>query len=575
MAVPIVLTPRAGPSFARRNLRERPAGHGRIAGASHELGEDAKALLRASLGEGTRILDAGPGVLVADFDSCTLDGRPITSVLDLGAVIREDRLGEIEGAFVVAWRDHAGDLHLARDAIGHRTAYYALHDGQLVFASHLAALLDAFGLPRRLDLRSVAAFLSCAYIPGRGTMVQGVYELLPGEQVGMQHGTLSRRTLWAMPAEPASAAATPDEEAALRTNLRAALERVIGAALPDGPVCASLSGGIDSSLVVAIARRLHRQPVCTFSITFGDQYKNELAYSSQVAAHTGSEHHVVHLLADTVIAHLDDTIARMDKPNGDPLTVPNALLFGEMSRYGDIALNGEGGDPSFGGPKNLPMLLAELYGNPDGEQDAFERERNFLRAHLKCFDELRTMLTSDSYAEACTPPLEQELAPWFHDPRWPTFVGMLMAINVQFKGGHHILPKVDALAEPFGMLPRSPLFAKSIVELAFAIPSTLKLSGSTEKYLLKESVRDLLPDSIVDRAKSGMLVPVEGWFQTTLATQARTRILDGLSRNGIFRREMLEQLLAGKNLGLRPRRGVKIWLLITLEAHLRALRIEL
>ncbi|MBA3460911.1 MAG: asparagine synthase [Deltaproteobacteria bacterium] len=574
MAGPVVLTPRAGPSFARRNLRERPAGHARIAGASRELHADARARLRASLGAGTQLLDAEPGALVADFDGCSLDGRALTTLTELGAVIRDGRIAEVEGAFVIAWRDHAGALHLARDAIGHRTAYYAEHAGQLVFASHLCALLDAFELPRRIDLRSVAAFLSCAYIPGRGTMVQGVHELLPGEQIS-HHGSLSRRTWWAMPAEPANAAATPDEASKMRVSLRNALERVIGAALPDGPVCASLSGGIDSSLVVAIARRLHAPPVRTFSITFGDEYKNELAYSSVVAAHTGSEHHVVHLRADTVIAHLDDTIARMDKPNGDPLTVPNALLFQAMSEHGVVALNGEGGDPSFGGPKNLPMLLAELYGNPDGEPDAFERERNFLRAHLKCFDDLPAMLTADSYAQANTPPLEQELAPWFNDPRWPTFVGMLMAINVQFKGGHHILPKVDALAEPFGVLPRSPLFAKSIVELAFSIPSTLKLSGSTEKYLLKESVRDLLPGTIVDRAKSGMLVPVEGWFQTTLAKEARTRILDGLSGTRIFRREMLEQLLAGKQLGLRPRRGVKIWLLITLEAHLRALRLTL
>jgi asparagine synthase (glutamine-hydrolysing) len=181
------------------------------------------------------------------------------------------------------------------------------------------------------------------------------------------------------------------------------------------------------------------------------------------------------------------------------------------------------------------------------------------------------MLTPDAYAAACTPPLEHDLAPWFRDPARPSFVGMLMAINVRFKGGHHILPKVDALSEPFGVLPRSPLFARAIVELAFQIPSTLKLAGAVEKYLLKEAVRDLLPESIVDRPKSGMLVPVEGWFQGPLAAAARARMLDGLARVPIFRPAMLEQLLAGKRLGLRPRRGVKIWLLLTLEAHLRQL----
>jgi len=197
--------------------------------------------------------------------------------------------------------------------------------------------------------------------------------------------------------------------------------------------------------------------------------------------------------------------------------------------------------------------------------------RQRVRAHLKCFDDLEAMLSADAFARACSPPLENDLAPWFAEPRWPSLVGKLMAINVRYKGGHHILPKVDALSEPFGALARSPLFAKSIVELAMKLAPVWKLNGSTEKYLLKQAVRDLLPPEIVERGKSGMLVPVEAWFQGPLLPVARVRLLDGLACAGIFRRDMLERLLAGKIGGLRPRRGVKIWLLLTLEAHLRAL----
>src|SRR6185312_3702410 len=102
---------------------------------------------------------------------------------------------------------------------------------------------------------------------------------------------------------------------------------------------------------VAIAKRLHAHPVRTFSISFGDEYRNELPFSSLVAAHARTEHRVVELRPAAIAAHLDDTIARMDKPNGDPLTVPNALLFREMSAHGSVVLNGEGGDPCFGGPK--------------------------------------------------------------------------------------------------------------------------------------------------------------------------------------------------------------------------------
>jgi asparagine synthase (glutamine-hydrolysing) len=119
------------------------------------------------------------------------------------------------------------------------------------------------------------------------------------------------------------------------------------------------------------------------------------------------------------------------------------------------------------------------------------------------------------------------------------------------------------------VLPRAPLFDRGVVEMAFRIPPQWKLRGSVEKYLLKEAVRDLLPAEIIARPKSGMLVPVEGWFQGPLLPQARERLLDGLLPWGLFRRDWLERLLEGRLGGLRPRHGAKVWLLVTLEAWLR------
>jgi asparagine synthase (glutamine-hydrolysing) len=182
------------------------------------------------------------------------------------------------------------------------------------------------------------------------------------------------------------------------------------------------------------------------------------------------------------------------------------------------------------------------------------------------------MLTDDVQAAVAAAPLEAPVAAYFDDPRWRSFVTKLMALNIAFKGGHHILPKVDALSAPFGVVPRSPLFARPVVETAFAIPPQLKLRGAVEKYLLKEAVRDLLPRAIVERPKSGMLVPVEGWFSPRggpLHGHARERLLDGLAGWGLVRHPWLERLLAGRLGGLRPRHGAKTWLLVTLEAWLR------
>ena len=178
------------------------------------------------------------------------------------------------------------------------------------------------------------------------------------------------------------------------------------------------------------------------------------------------------------------------------------------------------------------------------------------------------MLAPEVRAAASTAALEDRLTPYFRDPRWEGFVTRLQAINVSLKGAHHILPKVDALSRPFGVVARSPLFDRAIVELSFAVPPQLKLRGSAEKYLLKQAVRDLLPRSIVDRPKSGMLVPVEAWFRGRSSPRRRTAP-GRPGPVGPVPAKLPGRAPLGPLGGLRPRHGAKIWLLVTLEAWLR------
>ena len=131
--------------------------------------------------------------------------------------------------------------------------------------------------------------------------------------------------------------------------------------------------------------------------------------------------------------------------------------------------------------------------------------------------------------------LEWQVAPFFGDPRWTSFIAKLMAINITFKAPFHILHKVDSVSAPFGAVARSPLFDRAVVELAMSIPPQLKLRGSSEKYLLKQAVRDLLPPAIIERPKSGMLVPVEGWFKGPLLSVARERAAGWPGRPRIVR----------------------------------------
>ena len=566
------LTPRP-PSLRGKgetnNTRQRSVG--RIGGGIGARCEAAGEALLQALGPDAQILSDTPesGLLVADWDSCWLSDKAVASLSDWQHILDARRLADVEGAFAIAWRSSGGGLTLARDAIGERTLYYAVLPGGVIFASTIRALLATGLIPRGLHLPSVATYLAYAYLPGRETMVSGIHEVLPGETIQFRgpNGEISaeRGRLRALPAEPPSFNANEDE---LCAELRARLERAVRRRLPAGePVGAALSGGLDSSLFVALVRKLHDAPVHTYSVSFGSDYANELPFSSLMAKHCQTRHRVIEISPAAIAERLDESIGMLSEPIGDPLTVPNALLFEAAAADTGVMLNGEGGDPCFGGPKNLPMLLAELYGTGDGASRA--REQSYLRAHLKCFDDFNAMLSPDVRAALAAEPLEEKVTSHFADPRWSGFVTKLQILNVTFKGGHHILPKVDALSAPFGVLARSPLFDRAVVELSFALPPQLKLRGSIEKYLLKETVKDLLPAAIIERPKSGMLVPVEAWFQGPLSGMARARLLDGLTPYNLFKRDYLERLLAGKLSGLRPRHGAKIWLLLTLESWLR------
>jgi asparagine synthase (glutamine-hydrolysing) len=551
---------------ARRRTR------GRIAGIIGLENPDAAERLIATNVDGCQLLGPGLETCVADFDACWLDSRALNAN-DWHALCLEHKLGSISGAFAAAWREPDGTICLARDQIGERSLFYARVGQGLIFASDLRALLAGGLVEPVINRTAVARYLSYGYVPGRETLLSGVHKVLPGEMVRFRDGELSSTLFWSLP--PEADESVELDEGELREQLRATLESAVRRRLPrDGPVGAFLSGGIDSSLVVALARRFHRDDVLTYSVSFGAGYRNELPFSSLVAEHCGTRHHVVEITPQAILQYLDGCLAALGDPIGDPLTVPNALLFREAAREVDVVLNGEGGDPCFGGPKNLPMLLAELLGDGLESDDVASRPigraRSYLRAHQKCYDDLPKMLRPEVIVDLCGATLEREIAPFFTDPRWTRFVARLMAINVSLKGPYHILHKVDAVSAPFGVVARSPLFDRTIVELAFAIPPQLKLRGSVEKYLLKEAVRDLLPAAIVDRPKSGMLVPVEAWFRGPLLAEARERLMDGLTSYGLFNGPYLEGLLDGRLAGLHPRRGTKIWMLVTLESWLRS-----
>jgi asparagine synthase (glutamine-hydrolysing) len=469
------------------------------------------------------------------------------------------------GMFAVAvWDRRRERLTLLRDGAGARTLYHARRGGACWFAARLRTLRKCPAASRELRPDALRAYLTFAYVPGAMTLRCGVSELPPGTALRLPEE--EARSFWE-PAEGEWDPAEPLEAHAQR--LRALLEDAVRRRLPrSGPVGVFLSGGLDSSLVAALAARDAPGPVHTYSVHFGAEHPHELEFSNLVAAHCGTRHRIVELPARRIRDSLPETMAALDDPIGDPLTVPNFLLGREAARDVGVILNGEGGDPCFGGPKNVPMLLHGLY---HSYQPAEAPETAYLRSYQKCYDDLPRLLAPEvRRALEELPPPEALLAPFFSGSPMRFLLNRLMHVNVRFKGADQILTKVSNLSSANGLLGRSPLFDRRIVEASFAIPPEHKLAGADEKAVLKRAVADLLPEAILTRPKSGMLVPVQRWFRRELRRYAAGMLLSRSARTRPYlNREPVREWLAYRG-SLWPRHGVKLWLLLTLEAWLRA-----
>ncbi|RKE17637.1 asparagine synthetase B [Streptomyces sp. TLI_171] len=478
-----------------------------------------------------------------------------------------DGLRAADGMFTLAVLD-GPDLVLVRDHTGARTAFHCrTRDGGWAVSSSLRALRQRTDVDTGLDLAAVRSFLTFAYLPGEETLLRGVAELLPGKVTWLRpDGAVRIEPYW----EPQATATEEPTNRHFASELRELLEQAVARRLPAGQDAAVLlSGGVDSSLVTALAARLHDRPVRTYSISFGHELPNELGYSGLVAAHCGTAHRVLTVPGEQVAARLADTVALLDSPVGDPLTVPNLMLAEAVAADGlTVSLNGEGGDPVFGGPKNLPMLVFELLRDDPSEQ---ARADAYLHTYRKCWEDLPVLLTGAALAElAGAPHPRRHVAPYLTDHRMPSLLDQLLHCNLRTKGAHHILTKVERLTASQGVQGRSPLFDRRVVDHAFATPAALKLRGTEEKWILKEAVRDLLPDTVTYRPKSGMRVPVQQWLRGPLSELAADLLLGPTARaRGLFRPDTVETWMRGGGL-LLPRHGGKLWLLLTLELWLRA-----
>jgi asparagine synthase (glutamine-hydrolysing) len=476
-------------------------------------------------------------------------------------------LARVRGMFALAIWD-GKHLTLVSDPMGARSVFYAYANGTWVVSSSLRALRRWPRLPVAINYAAVRSFLTCAYLLGDETLLQGVHKLPAGSCIRLHpDGSSDESSYW----EPTECPWDPtDPPDAYAEHLSQLLHESTSLCLPTNQdVGVFLSGGLDSSLVAALASRLHDRQVKTYTINFGSNFPNELSYADLAARHCGTKHKVLTYDGRQVVERFESTVALMDCPVGEGLTVPNILLSRSAAEDGlTVILNGEGGDPCFGGPKNIPMLLFELH-RSDPSPDV--RAQAYLRSHRHCYDDLGVLLSPRVQAElGQEPSVESRISRYLESDRMTHYVNRLMWTNLRLKGPGYMLAKVDYLVASQGIQGRYPLFDRKVVEYSFAIPPKYKIAGTTEKWILKLAVKDLLPEPILERPKSGMRMPMKHWLDGPLRELTERLLLSPRGRSrGIFNTAVIRSWLNRRGV-LGPRHGQRLWLALTLEAWLRA-----
>lgn len=456
-------------------------------------------------------------------------------------------------------------LTIVRDGAGVRTVYHGEHNGRVFFGSEPKAVHGIPGHPRRLRMASVPFYLTFSFIPGEQTMLEDVQEVPAGHLATIdENGHRYHRHFEFENAE--GTADDLDEDAWVdrwKELFATAIEqRLTKCSTP----AVFLSGGIDSSVVAAELAAQRDERVNTFAIHFGPEYPHELEFAQAVADQVGARHEEVEIRPEAFLPALRRIIWHLDDPIGDPITVPNYLLAEHVSQRGfDQVFNGEGGDPCFGGPKNLSIMLHHWYGGvPRG--DSF-RERAYLASYRRAYRELEYLLLPGVVdADEMNANLEGTLRPYFQAERPRLMLHKLLAINIRLKGAHLILPKVDRMLAAHGLVPMSPFFDEAVVESAFAMPPRLKVADGIEKVVLKRAYEHQLPESVLLRPKSGMRVPVHFWFRGEMKRYAES-ILGSpeFADLGIFDPARVRQLLDYEIAEGAGRYGLRLWMLLTFE----------
>jgi asparagine synthase (glutamine-hydrolysing) len=508
-----------------------------------------------------------------------------------------DCFSHLAGMFSIAiWDSVKRRLVLGRDRLGKKPLVYRAEPGRLTFASELKSLLQVPGAPRDIDPSAIDEYLTYQYIPHPNTIFKGYKKLPPGHVAVWHDDRMEVRPYW----QPDFTAERAISEADAAERVRELLTSAVQTRLrSDVPLGAFLSGGIDSSLIVALMQQQAGERVKTFTIGFPIAEYDESSYAERVAQHIGTDHRTLRVEPDAVKI-LPQLAYHYDEPFADSSAVPTWYVSQLTREHVTVALSGDGGDELFAGysryravalgdwfdqiPLVRQFVASPLWQSVPSSAKQKSKLRQFKRFAssltlgperryidwISIFNETRR---AELYNEEFVTQLPNSDPAGFLLTNWKRTKGRDAVTAASLTDLVTYLPcdlmtKVDIASMAHGLEVRAPFLDHRLVEFAASLPARLKYRRGKGKWLLQRAFGDLVPAEVWQRPKMGFGVPLDHWFRNELRPLMRETLLEGESTRRWFRREAVEQLIVDHE-ERRFDHSARLWALVMLELWLQ------
>ena len=501
----------------------------------------------------------------------------------------------LRGMFAFAlWDERQQQLLLARDRVGKKPLLYSVCGGRLIFASEFQAMLCHPDVSREINFDALNNYLSFLCVPAPATAFRQIHKLEPGRMLIWKNGEVKIERYWSL--DFANKIEIDEQEAGERAIYLLG-EAVRVRLMSDVPLGAFLSGGIDSSTIVALMSQSSQGRVKTFSIGFEEQDFSEVEHARRVAQRFGTEHHEF-IVRPNAVEVLPTLVRHYGEPFADSSAIPTYYLSKMTRQHVTVALSGDGSDECFAGYERyaamrigeqfnrLPRLLREQVLQPaiaampqaTATRSRYGRIRRLLGvmggARAARYLTLTCGLSEELKAELCTPKFQAQtsrssalalMQPWFAGNGEIDIVDRVMMADTANYLPNDLLVKVDIASMAVSLEARAPFLDHHVLEFAASLPAPYKLRGLTTKYLLKRALKGLLPEENLTRRKMGFGVPISHWFRGELkGLLTETLSPERIRKRGYFNTDVVSHLIEQHTAGRRDY-APQLWALLMLE----------